>query len=644
MERLKQRIEGTLYRQMELRAEHIIDDDERTIRVVASTEFAVLRKSFFSAPWIETLGHKKGEVDLSRLKKGAPVLYNHSRTRDDRIGVVESATLADKRVEAVIRLSKRDSVDDIWQDVRDGILKNISMGYQVNERTLTREGNDGPDEFRITSWTPAEISLVDVGADPNAQIGRDLGDDMQYRVYDLDNGSTRNMSGNNGTGAEQAAREKWINQGREAEQKRVSNINALFVPFAGQYDEVRNAAIADGTDVEATRKLLLDALGKGAVPVGGDAVRYELPDNAQFSMPDRRDEFTSAVSDMLLMRANIRIAKPHPAAQDFAGRSLVEIARLCLSRSGINTDRMGKPGVFERAFTTSDFPLILQDSASKSVLDGYNLAPSTFAVVTRETFAPDFKTQFKVAASAAPDLKLVNEDGEYTYSGVSEVGSSVALSTYGRLMAVSRQTLINDDLNEILRALQSAGTAIARLQSDIVWGLITSNVVMSDGFNLFDSVNHANVGTAGAISVTTLGEMKRLMRLQQAPKLNASDVIFLDLQPFVLVVPPSLETVAEQLLNSIDDPANANNTFNPFAHKLRLIVEPRLETDSTTRYYLMVDPQVFTWFDRVLLEGEPTGFLGQQEGWSVDGMEFKVRNDFASVVNDHRGAVKNDGV
>ena len=644
MKRLKQRIEGTMYRQMELRAENIIDENERTIRVVASTEFAVLRKSFFSAPWIETLGHKKGEVDLTRLKKGAPVLYNHSRTRDDRIGVVESATLnsRDSRVEAVIRLSKRDSVDDIWQDVRDGILKNISMGYQVNERTLTREGNDGPDEFRITSWTPAEISLVDVGADPNAQVGRDLGDDMQYRVFDLDR-STQTMPRKNTDSAEQAARDKWITQGREAEQTRVSEINELFMPFGNQYDTVRNAAIADGSDVEVTRKLLLDEMGKGAGPVGGEAYRPEFSDATQFSMPERRDEFQTAIVDALLIRSNIRIKKPHPGAQDFVGRSLVDVARICLGRNGINTGRMTNPQMLERAFTTSDFPLILQDSASKSLLTGYGLAPATYAVVTRQTLAPDFKTQFKVAASAAPDLVLVNQDGEYTYSGVTEVGSTVQLATYGRLMVVSRQTLINDDLGEVLRALQSAGTAIARLQSDIVWGLITSNILMPDGDPLFHA-NHNNIGTAGAISVTTLGEMKRLMRLQQAPKLNATDVIFLDLQPFVLVVPPSLETVAEQLLNSIDDPANANSTFNPFAHKLRLTVEPRLETDSTTRYYLMTDPERFTWFDRVGLEGEPNGFLAQQDGWSIDGVEFKVRNDFAAVVNDFRGAVKNDGV
>ena len=235
---------------------------------------------------------------------------------------------------------------------------------------------------------------------------------------------------------------------------------------------------------------------------------------------------------------------------------------------------------------------------------------------------------------------LVNEDGEYTYGGVSETGASVSLLTYGRLQAITRQTIVNDDLGEILRALRSAGTAASRLESDIVWGLITSNVVMPDGNALFHAT-HNNISTAAALSVASLGDMRKLLRLQK----GIAGLALLDLQPFALVVPAALETVAEQLLASLADPAGVNQqTFNPFAHKLRLIVEARLDADSTTRYYLITNPEVFNWFDRVHLEGQPTPFVAEQEGWSIDGMEIKVRHDFAALVNDFRGAVKNDGV
>lgn len=64
----RQRIEGTLYRELTFRQDAIISEDERTVRVIASTENPVLRRSFFSAPWLETLGHKRTEVDLTRLQ------------------------------------------------------------------------------------------------------------------------------------------------------------------------------------------------------------------------------------------------------------------------------------------------------------------------------------------------------------------------------------------------------------------------------------------------------------------------------------------------------------------------------------------------------------------------------------------------
>ena len=47
LRKLKQRIEGLLYRDLEIRADSIISEEERLVRIVASTEFAVLRRSFF---------------------------------------------------------------------------------------------------------------------------------------------------------------------------------------------------------------------------------------------------------------------------------------------------------------------------------------------------------------------------------------------------------------------------------------------------------------------------------------------------------------------------------------------------------------------------------------------------------------------
>ena len=77
MRTLKQRVGGTIYRNVELTREHIISEEDRTVRISVSSEKPVLRSSFFREPWVEVLGHKRGEVNLDRLNDGAPLLFNH---------------------------------------------------------------------------------------------------------------------------------------------------------------------------------------------------------------------------------------------------------------------------------------------------------------------------------------------------------------------------------------------------------------------------------------------------------------------------------------------------------------------------------------------------------------------------------------
>ena len=85
------------------------------------------------------LGHEGTEVDLERLNNSAPLLYNHDRSeRDNRIGVVERAWLENGRGYAEVRLSKREEIEGIWQDVKDGILRNVSVSYRINKKRTSR--------------------------------------------------------------------------------------------------------------------------------------------------------------------------------------------------------------------------------------------------------------------------------------------------------------------------------------------------------------------------------------------------------------------------------------------------------------------------------------------------------------------------
>lgn len=706
MKTLRQRIEGLLYRDLELRADSIIDADERLVRVVASTEFAVLRQSFFAAPWFETLGHKRAEVDLDRLKKGAPVLYNHDRfDRANRIGVVEEAKLnsKDKRIEATIRISKRADVDDIWTDIRDGILKNISVGYTVNERVLTREGKGEPDEFRITSWSPAEISLVAVGADPNAQVGRDLGDDLCYRVFNLEPELNErrlnemftfdkdgNPIGNTpetraailaGTATRQdgtpyvptdevraaltaqanppvvtpapaaapatvtpiddaATRDAGILEGRKAERQRVADINALFAPFNGVHDAVRTAAIEGDTDIEATRALLLDALGANSAPAGGD-VRVELSDDAT-------DKFIRAANLSIAVRGGF--ATPEERTEvvqtGFRGFTLYDLARRALEMSGQNADRFGKLELVGRAFTTSDFPLLLADAANKSMLRGWDEAEETWARWMNTGSLSDFKVGNLVNLSSFENLTQINENGEYTFGAFQEEGQTIQLATYGKMFGISRQAVINDDLNAFTRIPSAMGRAASRTVGDIAYGVLTANGIIGDGVALFDAAhNNLNESGAGgtpltqdAAGVAALSAMDVAMGTQTDVSGNATA---LNIEPSFLIVPRVLKRIAVSLMSDTTAPGQANpGISNQVANLAEVVAEARLDANSATRYYLAAKGDTI---QVAFLDGNQSPTLEQQAGWSIDGTEYKVRIDAAAAAEDYRGLQQDDG-
>jgi hypothetical protein len=161
-------------REFEIRSENITTE-ARVIRVSFSSETRVTRRNGYGESWIETLGHSDEEVNLSRLNNAAPVLYNHQRgDNQNRIGVVERAWIENGRGYADLRISRRAEVEGIWQDISDGILRNVSVAYQIDSKTIVEKRNNEPDLYRVTNWTPIEISLVDIPADHTVGVGRSL--------------------------------------------------------------------------------------------------------------------------------------------------------------------------------------------------------------------------------------------------------------------------------------------------------------------------------------------------------------------------------------------------------------------------------------------------------------------------------------
>lgn len=148
--------------------------DSRTVEVTFGTEALVARYDWRTDTMFwEELGFRDGEADISRLQGAAPVLDNHNTYEGARgtLGVVESATLDGTSGTAVMRFSKREDVEPIYQDVLDGIIRTVSVGYVVKKYTDTgRKGDNGWPVYRATNWEAREISLAPIAADPMSRI------------------------------------------------------------------------------------------------------------------------------------------------------------------------------------------------------------------------------------------------------------------------------------------------------------------------------------------------------------------------------------------------------------------------------------------------------------------------------------------
>lgn len=147
-----------------------IDKEARTVTLSFSSETPVDRWFGF-----EILDHSPGSIRMGRLKDGGPLLVNHDGR--DQIGVVESAEIGpDKRGHAVLRFGKSARAQEIFDDVLDGIRRNVSVGYWVHRMVLEEENDEKGSTYRAMDWEPLEISIVPVPADMTVGVGRSHGE------------------------------------------------------------------------------------------------------------------------------------------------------------------------------------------------------------------------------------------------------------------------------------------------------------------------------------------------------------------------------------------------------------------------------------------------------------------------------------
>ncbi len=325
--------------------------------------------------------------------------------------------------------------------------------------------------------------------------------------------------------------------------------------------------------------------------------------------------------------------------------TLLDVGRAYLQARGVRVTNLTKNqlaaealGLTNRAgmHTTSDFSDLLADVANKTLRQAYEEQPQTWAPLASRSTLPDYKTVKRLQFGDAPSLLEIKEHGEYTFGTIGEGKEEYRLVKYGRKFAITREAIINDDLNAFSRLPAMFGRKSRILESDLVWFQITSNPAMGDGNNLFSSA-HSNLETDGDhISVNSLSRARTSLRQQ-----TSLDGSYLNLKAMFLVVPTVLETKAEQYVTVIT--AQQPGNVNPFQGKLQVIAEPRLDADSQTAWYTAASPDQVDMIEVAYLEGEEGPQVESRIGFDVDGVEIKCRLDFGAKVIDWRGFHKDPG-
>lgn len=195
----------------------------------------------------EILSHEEGAINLERLA-GMNLLWNHDR--DIVLGKIERVWVTDKKAYCQARWSKKPSIEGYRQDVADGIVTNASFLYSVEEyEKMSRD--DGEDGYCFIGkrWTPYEISLVSVPADPTVGIGRSL---IDSKIEEK-------------RGLIMEKMEKSVLDARTEELERTREILAMGENF--QMRDLARSLVSDGTDLNTARRTFLDKMRPEQKPV-----------------------------------------------------------------------------------------------------------------------------------------------------------------------------------------------------------------------------------------------------------------------------------------------------------------------------------------------------------------------------------------
>lgn len=384
-----------------------------------------------------------------------------------------------------------------------------------------------------------------------------------------------------------------------------------------ELDTVLGSADTDPTDIPQAVRRHVDAMHAARV-----AKQDRSPTRGEFLVGNSFDGGNGARNKMVMAltkRLDPKLAEK--SGYTDAAMDVSEIAMACCRAAGIRPFNVAD-AVQRASHTTSDFPLILDGTVGNLVARDMGVLQPSIRAAAHEVLREDYRAGRNLELSATSKPTEIGESGEIKFVTVDEKGELLPkLRDFGSGLMISNQVLANDStavglMSQI--AAKMANGAVATYRDVLVAPLLENSgagQTMADGVVMFHAA-HGNLAASGTLpSIASLSVARTAMRRQKGMRGEIRAI-----QPWALLVPPELETVAEQLV--ADLAAASVGEVNPFHDSLQIIVEAGLT--STTAWYLLANPGMVDGLAVGFMNGMRTPRIESRPAWSTLGLELRL--------------------
>lgn len=552
-------------------------------------------------------GHENKTTSL--IGEGKPSFDKGQIQVDANIGPTQAGIECERLLKAGMQLQSSIGLGILkyrWLKAGDKIEVN-GQTFDIDDTTmLVEEG-----ELK-------EVSVLPLGADSQTTVNIAAG---------------ANMSANN------------VGDPVTLERDRVSQIIAACDGVSGNVGPngkqkviaLRQQAIGSGMSVDEVNAGLLEV------------VRADRPQNPGIITGAGVSPSRSHLEAALMVRAGLEGAAEKAygsqvleASRPMHRLSLVDLAARSLQIAGHDTPH-SRDGMLRAAFSVGDFAVALSNVAGKSLDMAYQAAPSPWRFFALKKTAANFKTQTSVRPTFALELDELPEHGEIKHGSFQDENYTWSISTYAKMLAIGRKSLIDDDLSCFSEVVPAMARAANRKLNDAVAKLILANE------NDFWGTSNANY-LSGTETALAAGSMA--LAIAKLRAMRDADGNLIDAQPRVILTPANLEFTALELLESatmqryVTSGSPSQPMGNPLQGVVRQAVDVRLGDSaytgySTTAWWLFSDPGSVV-----------VGFLDNREGPTIEtsdvdfsqlGVQMRVVHDWGVALGDHRLSVKMKG-